>query len=79
MNLEKLEKIIYNKQKVYEKRYKIDYVDQNLHIWKLYLHNLLKELKEKTPSNKLEYVKFLLKVFNEWSCYRINDAFIQAL
>lgn len=79
MNLEKLEKIIYNKQKVYEKRYKIDYVDQNLHIWKLYLHNLLKELKEKTPSNKLEYTKFLLKVFNEWSCYRINDAFIQAL
>jgi hypothetical protein len=73
-----LEKLIYWLQKTYYKRYKIKVYD-DLHIQKLYLRKLIKELQKRYRKDDLIRIKFTLKVLNEWNCYYLTEWFFNCL
>jgi hypothetical protein len=76
--MQELEKLIYWLQKTYQKRYKTKIYD-DLHIQKLYLRKLIKELQNKYNKNELENMKFKLQVFNTWHCYYLTEWFFNCL
>jgi hypothetical protein len=53
--LEDIEKRIYKLQRIYEKRYNTK-VYNDLHVQKLYLRKLLKELKNNFTSEELNFI-----------------------
>lgn len=73
-----LEKLIYWLQKTYEKRYRTKVYD-DLHIQKLYLRKLIKELQKRYRKDDLIKIKYTLKIFNEWSCYYLTEWFFNCL
>lgn len=73
-----LEKLIYWLQKTYQKRYKTKVYD-DLHIQKLYLRKLIKELQKRYRKDDLIRIKFTLKVLNEWNCYYLTEWFFNCL
>lgn len=76
--LQLTEVYIYNLQKDYKKRYK-KAVNDDLHIQKLYLTKLLKELKKAFNKSDLEFIKHWLKIFNEWHQYYLTEWFFNLL
>jgi hypothetical protein len=76
--MQELEKLIYWLQKTYQKRYKAKIYD-DLHIQKLYLRKLIKELQNKYNKNELENIKIKLKIFNEWNCFYLTEWFFNCL
>lgn len=76
---DKLEKLIYDTQRKYEKRYNIRYIQEDLHIQRLYLHNLLKKIRQEFYRWELENYLLKLKIFNQSRCYYLTDWFFEKL
>ena len=73
-----LEKLIYWLQKTYEKRYKTK-IYNDLHIQKLYLRKLIKELQKRYTEKELKFIKLELKCFNYSWCYYLTEWFFNCL
>lgn len=73
-----LETYIYKLQKTYEKRYKTK-IWTDLHVKRLYLRKLLKEMKNYYSRDELKKLSFELKVFNEWHWYHLTEWFFNLL
>lgn len=76
--MEELEKLIYWLQKTYEKRYRTE-IYNDLHIQKLYLRKLIKELQKRYTENELKLIKLELKIFNYSGCYYLTEWFFNCL
>lgn len=73
-----LEKLIYWLQKTYQKRYKTE-IYNDLHIQKLYLRKLIKELQKRYTEKELKLIKLELKCFNYSWCYYLTEWFFNCL
>lgn len=73
-----LEPYIYKLQRTYEKRYKTK-ISTDLHVKRLYLRKLLKEMKNYYSRDELKKLSFELKVFNEGHCYYLTEWFFNLL
>lgn len=76
--MKELEKLIYWLQKTYEKRYRTKIYD-DLHIQKLYLRKLIKELQKRYTKKELKLIKLELKIFNYSWCYYLTEWFFNCL